>query len=644
MIKKNIFIISVLTIIIIIINTIIFDIMSQNKQEKIDLVLKDKLNKLQVHFDVLYKNQETTAKTVYQSTILTKNVINILSKAQNSSYKQKDKLRKELHDILKEKYKRLVQKGVLQFQFVLSDGISFLRVHKPNKFGDNIAKKRDDFKYTIDTHKPIRGFVQGKTAHGFRNVFPIFDKNKDFIGALEISFASEKIQDNLTNISKIHTHFLVNKHIFDSLIWDRDDFILDYKESAEHKDYMITMTKQHNVDVCITQNKRNLKNKREQINKNIKIGKKFAIYTIDKNNKVTIVSFFPIKDLKNTITEAWLVSYEKSDFIYLTLKSNLLIRVIVSFISIILAIFVFLQILAQQRIKIEYKLLNNILNSTDDMMLVTDFKSVKFSNKKFLNFTNSKSNEDFNEKTNNNLLSIFLDITGYLHTDLIKNNESFYDLITNTLDENRTVSILDKNNITKSFNINITKASYKDVDEYLVTLTDITKLKEKEMKIENKAYFDGLTGIFNRNKFDEICEQEFSRAYRYKHSFSLAIVDIDHFKLFNDNYGHLIGDEVLIMLAKEIQTKVRDTDTFARWGGEEFVILFPETSKENAKIICDKLRINISSLSHKDAGKTTASFGITEYKKDDTLETMFKRCDDALYYAKENGRDMVWSN
>ena len=117
--------------------------------------------------------------------------------------------------------------------------------------------------------------------------------------------------------------------------------------------------------------------------------------------------------------------------------------------------------------------------------------------------------------------------------------------------------------------------------------------------------------------------------------------DIDHFKDFNDTYGHLIGDEVLIMLAENIDKHVRNTDTFARWGGEEFVILFPETTTEEAKIVCEKLRISIEHLSHKTAGGITASFGITQYIENDTIKTMFKRCDDALYEAKENGRNMV---
>ena len=134
---------------------------------------------------------------------------------------------------------------------------------------------------------------------------------------------------------------------------------------------------------------------------------------------------------------------------------------------------------------------------------------------------------------------------------------------------------------------------------------------------------------------------ELKRVGRYKNNLSIAILDIDHFKNFNDTYGHLIGDEVLIMLAKNINNIIRDTDTFARWGGEEFVILFPNTDINEAKIICEKLKDRVSKLKHEEAGNITVSFGVTQYKQNDTLETIFKRCDDALYDSKANGRNQV---
>ncbi|MEA3497678.1 MAG: GGDEF domain-containing protein [Campylobacterota bacterium] len=307
----------------------------------------------------------------------------------------------------------------------------------------------------------------------------------------------------------------------------------------------------------------------------------------------------------------------------------------------ILGYFIYQQIISKQLLKQDHKLLDDVLNFTEDMMFSTDFKDIGFSNKKFKEFLNIKNDKEFNQDNDKTILSIFSSIDGYLHENLAAKDETFVDLLSRTTKEDRVVSILDKSISPKSFAINIVKTNHKGDKNYLVTLTDITELKKKEINILNKAFYDTLTSVYNRNKFDEIVEQELKRDTRYKRNLSIAIIDIDKFKNFNDTYGHLIGDEVLIMLSKCINENVRDTDTFARWGGEEFVILFPETNAQEAKIVCEKLRIKIENLSHEVAGGVTASFGITQYKEDDTMKTIFKRCDDALYEAKENGRNMV---
>ncbi len=157
------------------------------------------------------------------------------------------------------------------------------------------------------------------------------------------------------------------------------------------------------------------------------------------------------------------------------------------------------------------------------------------------------------------------------------------------------------------------------------------------------AYTDTLTGISNRNKFEEVFAYELKQTLRYKNPLSLAIVDIDHFKKFNDEFGHLVGDEVLILLASTVKQHVRKTDLFARWGGEEFVLLFVNTNLENSLIALEKFRLIIEGMQHEKAGRITASFGVTEYKENDTLVSMLDRADKALYHAKTDGRNCIRS-
>ena len=172
-------------------------------------------------------------------------------------------------------------------------------------------------------------------------------------------------------------------------------------------------------------------------------------------------------------------------------------------------------------------------------------------------------------------------------------------------------------------------------------MTQLLQSQNMQHELSQKAYFDKLTGIYNRHKFEEIFKYEFKHYQRYDLAFSIALLDIDHFKRFNDTYGHQVGDEVLKMLSEHILKRIRQTDKFARWGGEEFVILFSSTTLEHAKYALEELRKSIETIKHPSAGSITASFGLSEIKKEDDLISFLSRCDEALYQAKKNGRNRI---
>jgi len=165
-----------------------------------------------------------------------------MKKAIHATTEEKAILRKELQKILASKYALLKMKGVLQYHFILPNNESFLRMHKVDKFGDDLTNVRADFKYINKMKVPIHGFTQGRTTHGFRNTYPIINDKGEHLGAMEISFSSDSFQEYLTNISKIHTHFLVDKNIFDSNAWKRDDLIVKYTQSEEDKDFMLAIS------------------------------------------------------------------------------------------------------------------------------------------------------------------------------------------------------------------------------------------------------------------------------------------------------------------------------------------------------------------------------------------------------------------
>ncbi len=167
------------------------------------------------------------------------------------------------------------------------------------------------------------------------------------------------------------------------------------------------------------------------------------------------------------------------------------------------------------------------------------------------------------------------------------------------------------------------------------------ELERYVKKIEQLSITDSLTKIYNRSKFESSLDYEIERARRYGNPLSLIIFDIDHFKSINDTYGHLIGDSVLTEIANLVKNNIRSTDIFARWGGEEFVILAPNINKEQAKMLAEKIRKLIAHHRFKYVDHVTVSLGVTEFLPSDNKESFIKRADEALYLAKRKGRNRV---
>lgn len=167
-------------------------------------------------------------------------------------------------------------------------------------------------------------------------------------------------------------------------------------------------------------------------------------------------------------------------------------------------------------------------------------------------------------------------------------------------------------------------------------------LFEKATQFEIMSVTDKLTGIYNRGKFEVELNNEIQRVTRYGSDvFSLIFYDIDNFKKINDTYGHAIGDEVIKGITNLFKKMLRATDVFARWGGEEFAIIMPHTSLANALNATEKLRKVLEETKFTKVGYVTCSFGVTEYKEEDTAHSLVIRVDDAMYKAKKGGKNKV---
>jgi len=297
------------------------------------------------------------------------------------------------------------------------------------------------------------------------------------------------------------------------------------------------------------------------------------------------------------------------------------------------------QVNLKYRLKQQQTLINEIATLQNNLLIVLDAQeNIIFSNENFLDFFQIDRLEDF-KKQYQHLSKQFLQNENYCVMDKEIDREWLNHFMTLN-DKDRVVIMIDiKIFEPKAFLVSIQLR--KQTQHYIVTFTEITNIEIEKKEFQKRAFTDELTSIYNRAFFNEELDKQIARYKREQTPLCFFILDIDKFKNFNDNYGHQIGDEVLKDLANIIDKQTRKTDTFARWGGEEFVKILPNTSIESAMIVAEDLRKLVENHIFINDLRVTCSFGISEFNSDDTLELFMKRADDALYRAKENGRNRV---
>jgi len=172
-------------------------------------------------------------------------------------------------------------------------------------------------------------------------------------------------------------------------------------------------------------------------------------------------------------------------------------------------------------------------------------------------------------------------------------------------------------------------------DAMIKALNDHTVERQRiQGQLEKLATTDELTQSYNRTKIEDLIGSELERAMRYKHPLSVIIFDLDHFKLVNDRFGHLTGDDVLKTAADIARSNIRDSDFLFRWGGEEFLVLAPETDLQNVYLLAERLRRMLAENVFDKIGTLTASFGVAEYIDGETKDSFILRADRAMYRAK----------
>ena len=500
---------TIFSVIFILLFSVIYYINNKAKDNLINSELSNAIKELQINFDITNYNNSRDVESVNTFINQNKKIFKILSKALDTDEKKRDKLREELYKLLHGQYQAMRKRGILQFQFVFPDSTSFLRMHKPSKYGDYLGDVRYSFKYTNKTKQPFSGFEQGRTAHAFRNVFPLYNDDKKYVGCYEVSYTSESMQNNLTNINKIHSHFLINKEIFNTKAWKKEDLVLNYVLSIENDNYMFTITDQLNKTELINSKKHLIDPNRALIAKNMKASKKFALYQ-EYKDKVKVIAFLPIKNLKELKTIAYIVSYTDNPYISGILLNHKLIN-IVSFFSLFIILYL---------IYLQFKQTNILKSKTQEQKQL-----LSLFDKGTITLFKWRSDEEWSvEYVSDNVK----ELTGFTTNEFIDGNVRYTDIIKK--DDLAIVSQEVKNAIEtkedifthKPYRITtkkkkekwlfdttyIVKNSDDEITHFLGYIIDITDMKHQEIELItsrenlNQAQSDAKIGSYTLNLID----------------------------------------------------------------------------------------------------------------------------------------------
>lgn len=294
----------------------------------------------------------------------------------------------------------------------------------------------------------------------------------------------------------------------------------------------------------------------------------------------------------------------------------------------------------ESKIEMEIEKINSILDAQENIVIVTNKEEITNINKKFLEFFGIESFEKFKE-AKKDIFDLFHEEFGFITRNQMKKQECWLKYIKELPEIDRIVKIKNHKNEERLFTINIDYYENKE-HYYIFSLTDITSIKEKANLLEYQSSHDKITGLFNKNKFDEFYEKEVKRSKRYKNDLSIILFDIYEFREIIEINKSSIGDIILKEISQIMSNCIREQDISARWGGEEFLILLPQTNLEGAQIVANKINNTVfEHLFTEKQLKLSANFGVSELKEEDDEKTFMSRVNKLLFESKNRGKSVV---
>ena len=612
----------------ILIEIALFIILQLYTQKQSSEYLKDTSKNIDAKYSVILEAFDEKARIAYDTMIDTTQIKTLLSQALPATGEKKDQIRQELYRTLYDKFHALQKYGFKQLHFHTPDNHSFLRMHAPLRYGDDLSTFRHTVVYVNDTHMKIHGFEEGIANNGYRFVFPIYD-NKNYLGSAELSFSAYALADFLKN-EFIDTRFIISKK---AIVEPNSNYV------ASTIDDRFVTDKRYNLDLPASASAQKVKQTLDNEH-----AKEFSI-ALTKGADTYIETFIPVKNPVTDTTDAYMIIL--SDGKFLAHIQNSFWTKFGMFSIIVMLLFLrhlrtvnFQERMKRHNEKLELmnKKLKTILDTQENMVIITDGKDMVEANARVLEFLGYQNFEQM-RKHHQCICDFFIKHHDYFHLGRVPEDQMWIKYMEDLPSDKRIVTMMGVDLEAKAFQVNITK--YDENGSSIITFTDITEMIIRQKVLQYKAQHDRLTDIYNRQKIDEVLERICGYSSRRNEDTGIIMFDIDHFKRVNDTYGHDTGDKVLKAIATLIKRNIREEDIFGRWGGEEFILILRHTSLENSLKKANMLREKIASMAIPDIPKVTASFGVTEVLPGESVQSLLKRVDIALYKAKHEGRNRV---
>lgn len=483
------------------------------------------------------------------------------------------------------------------------------------KVGDNLLPFRPEIEAVFKARRSLQNISVGRFTVSFKTMVPVIADDGTLLGMVDIVTQFTPLTQKLLEDTGVETVLLVDKRFQGVLTRALTGKFIDgyYVANENASQALLDELRKEGVQTFLnTPDYRRLD------------GYVASVYPVESDDGVLAY---------------WLTfkSYESIDF---SQAVWVLQKYLVISVGVILLILLLVSILfSRAHAEAKKRYYRQIINSVSDVIYISNGKEVVDANAHFFELFDEFDNLEMFLKRYQCVCEVFEREEGFLQPTM--NGMFWLDYILMHPNERHKAKIV-RNGKTLIFLIKVKTMMGLSERLYNVLMQDITQIEHYEQELKKLSVTDELTGAGNRLACNQTIEKEINRARRYGAVFSVILYDLDFFKKINDTFGHDIGDSVLIEVTAVVRAALRDSDVLCRYGGEEFLVILPQTPIAEAMQTAERLRSAVESLSKEQVPvPLTSSFGVAELTRWDTGFTLLKRVDRALYQAKELGRNRV---